>query len=77
MRQSGDKIDADVADAGGTEPSDVGQRDGSSVQSADGGAFLVDKRLHAEADAIDAATDQRLQNFVGNRARRALDGDLG
>ena len=59
VRQPGNQVDADVADAGGAQPRDVGQRDGARVQPADRRTFLVHERLHAQADAIHAAAEQR------------------
>ena len=77
VRQAGDEINADVADAAGAQPRDVRQRDRSRMQPPDRRAFLVHEGLHAQAHAIHAAAEQRFQNLVGDRARSAFDGDLG
>ena len=51
----GNQINADIADADGAQPGDVIQRDRAGMQAANRRTFLIDERLHAQADAIDAA----------------------
>src|SRR5947209_14921317 len=51
-RKSRDEIDADVVNAGGAEPINIGEDSFAIVHPADGAGFGVDKRLHAQADAI-------------------------
>ena len=41
------------------------------------GRLAIDERLHAQAGAIHARADKRLQGPVGKLAGRAFDGDLG
>ena len=38
--------------------------------------FFVHKRLHAQADAVYPARDQRLDDWIGQRTRRTLHRDL-
>jgi len=47
------------------------------VEAADGAGLLVDKRLHAERDAIDSGGDEGGKQFIGERAGGDLDGELG
>jgi hypothetical protein len=76
VRQARDQIHTEVADASRTQPRDVVQRDGARVEAADGRRFLVNERLHAQADAIHAATEEGVEDLAGDGAGGALDSNL-
>ena len=77
VRQARDQVNANVADSSGSQPRNVVQRDGPRVQAADRRRLLVHERLHAQADAIDAAAQQGVDDLTGDGAGRTLDGNLG
>src|SRR3974377_1286269 len=76
MRQPGDEINADIADAGCTKTSYIVECNGTGVQSADRGAILIGGGLHAKADTVYAATDQGIEDLRRERAGSAFNGNL-
>ena len=59
------------------QAADVVEGHGAGMQASHGAGFLIDEGLHAERDAIDACAEQRGQDFLGERAGRDFDRDLG
>ncbi len=70
MWKSCDQVDIDVVDAGGAKPINVMERDGSRVGASNGSGFVIHKRLHAEADAIESQAwhgEQHLVTYLAGR----------
>ncbi len=64
VRKTGDQVDVDVVDAGGTKPFDFIERDGASMGASHRGCFMIHKRLHAQADAVESQARHGPQQFV-------------
>src|SRR5262249_34855663 len=77
VRQAGDQVHVDVADARGAQPSDVSERLLARVQPRHRSRFLVHKRLHPEAHTVYAAVLERGDDLFRQRARGAFHCDLG
>ena len=76
VRQPGNQVNIDVRNPRRPQPLDLFQRDLSRMQTRHARRLLVDKRLHAQAHAIHATREQRLDHFGRKRSRRALNCDL-
>ncbi len=76
MRQAGDEIDGDIADAGATDALHVTDRVGGLMQPRHRTGLPIDKTLCAKADAIHAAIDHCRQHAFGDGIGSAFHRDL-
>src|SRR5579864_7369505 len=76
VRQSGDQVHINIRNSGTAQPGDVVENGFAIVQAAYGSRFLVNERLHAQADPVHSASNEALQHFLRKRTRRALYGDF-
>ncbi len=75
--QAGDEVGAHIGHTGGLKTEDFVDTIALSMAAADGGALSVYKRLHAEADSIDALLLGFSEHGIGDLARRGFEGDFG
>ncbi len=71
------KIDAQIAEPGGSDPFQVLQNHGAGMKPSGGGRLTIDQRLHSEADAVYTQGEHGGQRRVIQLPRSALQGDLG
>src|ERR1700733_834385 len=75
--QPGDQVHVDVVETAVTQTRDFVDHDRTIVQSSDRLRFLIDERLNAQTHAVHARVEQSIDQRIRQRARGALDGDLG
>src|SRR5437868_13097583 len=63
MRETCDEIDVDIVNARAAQALNIGEHDFAIMQPADGASFSFNQRLHAQAKAIHAAAQQRIEDF--------------
>jgi hypothetical protein len=76
VRQAGNQVNIDVADAGFAQAGNVMVDFFTAMQPANRSSFLIYELLHAQTHPIHSARDHRLYDFVCQRSGRALHGDF-
>src|SRR5258708_34481357 len=77
MGHTGDQVDAELAQPGGTHPFQIAQHDFPGMETSCGRGLTIHQGLHAETDTVDAKSQHGLQGRVIQLARGALQGDFG
>src|ERR1700722_2871449 len=77
VRQTGDQVDVDLANASGCRPSNLFVALLAGMQPPDGCSLLVNKRLNSKTDPIHTLPQQLVQCCICELTGSALQSDLG
>src|SRR5271170_1440656 len=77
MGQARNQVGVDASNARLLHPPNVLKRDRPRMQTASGLRLLINKRLHAKADAVHAALQHGVERIISQLPWRALDRNLG